>query len=192
MDCCATWVTFMFLQASVQILFWNPITVRWQDILESTRWWSYCKSTFISQNFDKISANILDCAPLVPLPNQPLRRRDCTHPYQSLTNLGILSQWITCLAYHPQIMAMIVFLWLLIDSLKWPFWQLARRISWLRPRPRSSLIMYGFILGSHWQSFLIKIAGSSVHFGPAYGHCWTPSSPNPLPSIPKLMVRQRW
>ena len=28
----------------------------------------------------------------------------------------------------------------------------------------------------------------SVHFGPAYGHSWTPSSPNPLPSIPKLMV----
>ena len=31
--------------------------------------------------------------------------------------------------------------------------------------------------------------GSSVHFGSAYGHYWTPSSPNPLPSIPKLMVR---
>ena len=36
------------------------------------------------------------------------------------------------------------------------------------------------------------IVGSSVHFGPSYGHYWTPSSQNSLPSIPKLMVRKRW
>ena len=46
--------------------------------------------------------------------------------------------------------------------------------------------MYGSISSSHKQSFMIKIAGSSVHFGPAYGHCWTPNSSNPLPSIPQI------
>ena len=47
-------------------------------------------------------------------------------------------------------------------------------------------------LGSHRQSFFIGIANSSVHFGPTCGHYWTPSSPNPLHSIPKPMARQRW
>ena len=44
-----------------------------------------------------------------------------------------------------------------------------------------------------WVHFRLPgIAGSPIHFGLAYGHCWIPSSPNPLPSIPKLMVKQRW
>ena len=147
---------------------------------------------FIGRNFDRISTNISDCALPTPSPNHPLRSNNYTHPYQPLTIPGSPSQWITCLAYHPQSMAMTAFLWLLISSLKWPFWQLARRILWLRRWPSSSLSMYGFIFGSHRQLFLIGIAGFSVHLGPSYGQCWTPSSPNPLPSIPKPMVRQRW
>ena len=133
-------------------------------------------------------ANISDHALPAPSPNQPLRSSDYTHPYRPLTSPRSPSQWITCTAYHPQSMVMTVFFWLLIGSLRWPLWQPARRLS----LPISSLSVYGFILGCHRQSFLIKIEGSSVHFGPSYGHCWTPNSPNPLPSIPKLMARQRW
>ena len=140
---------------------------------------------FIGWNFDRVSINILDHTMLAPSPNHPLRSMDYTHPYWPLIIPGSTSQWITCSTYHPQSMEMTMFLWLLIGSLKWPFLYLARRIS----RPSSSLSMYGFISGSHRQSFLIKIESSSVHFGPSYGHCWTPSSPNPLPSIPKLMVK---
>jgi hypothetical protein len=67
-----------------------------------------------------------------------------------------------------------------------------KKNTWLRPQLSSSLSVYGFVLGSHRQSFMIRIAGSSVHFGPSYGHYWKPSSPNPLPSIPKLNARKRW
>ena len=122
MSCYATWVTFVFLQVSMRTWFGKPITVRWQDILEWTRRWKCCKSTFIGWNLDKLSTNILDCALPTPSPNRPLRSRDCTHPYQPLTSPRGPSWWITCLSYHPQSMATTVFLWLLISSLKWPFW----------------------------------------------------------------------
>lgn len=185
MDWCATCVTSVFLQASMQRWFWNPIIVEWQDILEWTRQWLCCKSTFIGWNFNRTSANISDRALPAPSPNQPLRSRNCTHPYRHLTSPGRPYKWITCPTYHLESMEMISFLWLLIGSLKVPFRQLARRISQLMPWPRSSLSVYWFILGFHRQSFMIRIAVSLVHFGPTFGHFWTPSSPNTLPSIPK-------
>jgi hypothetical protein len=56
---------------------------------------------------------------------------------------------------------------------------------------KSSLNECGYTLGSHSLSYQIGTVGSSVHFGPASGQCWTPSSPSPQLSIPKLMARQR-
>ena len=110
MDFFSTWLTSVFLQASMQSWFWNPIIVRWKEILEWTRGWKCCKSTFIGQNFDRMSTNISDRALLSQSPNQTLRSRDCTHPYRTLTIPGNPSQWISCLAYHPQIMATTTFL----------------------------------------------------------------------------------
>lgn len=149
MACCATWITFMFLQVSMQRWFQNPITVSWWDILEWKRWWKCCKSTFIGWNFDRMSENISYRVLPMLSPNQLLRSRDYTHPYWPLTSLRIPSQWITCPTYHPQCMAMTTFLWLLVGSLRWTFWQPARRISWLRPWPSSCFSIYGFIFGSH-------------------------------------------
>ena len=157
MDCCANWVTFVFLPVSVRIWFWKPITIGWKEIFEWKRWQPCCKSTFIGQNLDKISSNILDRALPVPSLNLPLRSMDYTHPYWTLTSPRSPYEWIT-----------------------------------YKKRPSSSLSMHGFILGSDRKSFLIRIASSFVHFGAAYGHCQTPGSPNPLPSIPKLMPKQRW
>jgi hypothetical protein len=96
----------------------DPITVGWQDILEWTRWWPCCKSTFIGRNFDRMSTNISDHALPTPLPNHPLRSWDGTHPYRPLTNPGSPPEWITCPTNHPQRMAMTSFLWLLTGSLK--------------------------------------------------------------------------
>jgi hypothetical protein len=45
--------------------------------------------------------------------------------------------------------------------------------------------------GIPWTITSIGTTGSSTHFGQVSGHCWTPSSLNPLFSTPKLMVRQR-
>ena len=45
--------------------------------------------------------------------------------------------------------------------------------------------------GSHIVSSQIGTTGSSVHFGPVSGRCWTPNSLSPQPYILKLMVRQR-
>ena len=49
----------------------------------------------------------------------------------------------------------------------------------------------GCISGYHIPSSLIGTTGSSTHFGRVSGHCWTPSSLNPLPSTLKPMSRQR-
>jgi hypothetical protein len=37
----------------------------------------------------------------------------------------------------------------------------------------------------------IGTVGSSTHSGRASGHCWIPSSPNPLPSTPRQMAKLR-
>jgi hypothetical protein len=60
-----------------------------------------------------------------------------------------------------------------------------------KPLLNSSLNECGYTLGSHSLSSQIGMTGSSVHFGPASGRCWTPSSPSPHLSISKLMARQR-
>jgi hypothetical protein len=49
----------------------------------------------------------------------------------------------------------------------------------------------GSILGYHRPSSSTRTTGSSTHFGRVSGHCWTPSSLNPLLSTPKQMTKQR-
>ena len=132
----------------------------------------------------------------MPLPNRPSRSKAYILLYLPLVDLGNPYPRITCRACLLLSREMTVFLWSSTDSQRWPLWQLARRISQQKPLLNSSLNECGCILGSHSLSYQIKIAGSSAHFGPAPGQCWTPSSPSPQLSIPKLMARQslsiRW
>jgi hypothetical protein len=108
-----------------------------------------------------------------------------------LVDLGNPSPWITCRAFLLLRMEMTVFSWSSTDSRRWPLWRPARRISQQKPLLKSSLNECGYTLGSHSLSSQIETTGSSVHFGLASGQCWTPSSPSPQLSIPKLMARQR-
>jgi hypothetical protein len=124
-------------------------------------------------------------------PNRPLRKRACTPLFLLLTCHGNPSQWTTCRAFRPPRGEMTVFLWLLIAFPKWRLWSPARRASQHRPLPSSSLNEYGYILESHKPLSQIGIVGSSTHSGRAFGHCWTPSSPNPLPSTPRQMAKLR-
>jgi hypothetical protein len=57
--------------------------------------------------------------------------------------------------------------------------------------PRSSSNECGSILGYHRPSSPTRTTGSSTHFGRVSGHCWTPSSLNPLLSTPKQMTKHR-
>ena len=133
----------------------------------------------------------LDPALLVPFPNQPSRSKAYILHYLPLVDLGNPSPWITCWACLLLRMEMTVFSWSLTDSRRWPSWRPVRRISQQKPLLNSSLKKCGCTLGSHNLSYQIGIAGSSTHFGPAFGQCWTPSSPSPQLSIPKQMARQR-
>jgi hypothetical protein len=127
----------------------------------------------------------------VLLPNRPLRNRACTPLCLLLTGHGNPSQWTTCWAFHPPRGEMTVFLWLLIAFPRWRLWPPIRRASQQRPLPRSSLNEYGYILESHKPLSQIGTVGSSTHSGRASGHCWTPSSPNPLLSTPRQMAKLR-
>jgi hypothetical protein len=113
-DSYATWAISMFLQASVQILFWNPTTVGWQDILVWRKLWSFFRNIFIGQNFDRTSTSILDLSLPVPFPSQQLRRKDYTPLFIFQRSIGNPSQRITCLACHPPSKEMTVYLWSLI------------------------------------------------------------------------------
>ena len=108
-----------------------------------------------------------------------------------LRGLGNPSRWITCPTFHPPRKTMITYLWWLIDFRRWPFSQPARRASQRQILPSSSLNKCGSILGYHKPSSPIETTGSSTHFGRVFGHCWTPSSLNPLPSTLKPMVKHR-
>jgi hypothetical protein len=124
-------------------------------------------------------------------PNRPLRNKACTPLFLLLTGPGNPSQWTTCRAFHPPSGEMTVFLWLLIAFPRWRLWPPARRASQWRPLPSSSLNECGYILGYHKPLSQIGTVGSSTHSGRASGHCWTPSSPNPLPSTPRWMAKPR-
>jgi hypothetical protein len=54
-------------------------------------------------------------------------------------------------------------------------------------------IFFEMSVGTFWDPtnhYLISgQVGSSTHSGRASGHCWTPSSPNPLPSTPRQMAK---
>ena len=191
MDYSAIWDIFVFPPMSMWSWFGKPIIVGWQGTSVWKRPWQSCTSTSISQNSDMMLVDILGHALPTPLPNQPLRNKDCTHPYRLLTSCGSQFRWITCLASQPPSMAMTAFLCFLIGSQRWPFWLPARRPSQLRLPLSCSSSRCGFILGSHKQLFPTWIASSLVHSCSTYGHYWIQSSPNPSPSIPKLMAKRR-
>jgi hypothetical protein len=109
----------------------------------------------------------------------------------TLVDLGNPSPWVICRAFLLLSMETIVFFWSSIDSQRWPLWRPTRRISQQKPLLNSSLNKCGYNLGSHSLSSHIRTVGSSVYFGPSSGQCWTPSSPSPHLSIPKMMARQR-
>jgi hypothetical protein len=125
------------------------------------------------------------------LPNRLLRNMACTPPCLLLTCHGNPSQWTTCWAFRPPRGEMTVSLWLLIAFPRWRYWFPARRASQQRSLPSSSLNESRYILESHKPLSQIETVGSSAQFGRASGHCWTPSSPNPLPSTPKRMAKLR-
>ena len=146
---------------------------------------------YIGQTFDRMSGSTSDPALLAPFPNRPSRSKGSILRYLPLVELGNPSLWITCQAFLLLSMETTVFSWLSTDSQRWPLWRPARRISQQKPLFNSFLNECGFNLGSHSLSYQITIAGSSTHFGPASGQCWTPSSPSPQLSIPKQMAKQR-
>jgi hypothetical protein len=146
---------------------------------------------FIVRNFYRTSTSISDLAMHMPSPNQPLRSKACTPLCLLPAGHGNPSQWTTCQAFLQLSREMTMFLWGLIGFLRWASSQPARRISQWRPLPISSLNECGYTSGYHRPSYHIETIGSSAHFGPASGHCWTPSSSNASPSTPKLMSKQR-
>jgi hypothetical protein len=125
------------------------------------------------------------------LPNRPQRNRACTPLFLLLTGHGNPSEWTTCQASHLPSGEMTVFLWLLIAFLRWRLWLLARRESYQRPLPSSSLNESRYILESHKPLSHIGIVNSSAYSSRASGHCRTPSSPNPQPSSPRKMAKTR-
>jgi hypothetical protein len=127
----------------------------------------------------------------VPLPNRPLRHKECTPLCLLLTNLGNPSQWTTCRAFLQPTREITVFSWLWIDFPRWRFWSHARRESQHRPLPISSSNECGYILGYQKPLYLISTNISSSHVFQALGHDWTPSSPNPRPYTPKQMEKLR-
>jgi hypothetical protein len=172
-------------------LFGRLTTVRWKDILAWRKLWLFYRNIFIGQNFNRTSTSISILALPVPFPSQPSRSKAYTPLFLLPRGLQNPSRWITCLAFHPPRKAMIVYLWWLIDFQRWPFSQPARRELQQQILSRSSSNACGSILGYHEPSSLIGTTGSSTHFGRVSGHCWTPSSLNPVPSTLKPMARQR-
>ena len=127
--CYATWVTFMFLQASMPRWFGKHTTIGLLGILGSKKWWQYCRSISISRIFDRMSGSTSDHALHVPFPNRPSIRKASIPYCLPLVDLGNPSPWITCQAFLQLSMEMTVFFWSSTGSRRWPLWQPARRIS---------------------------------------------------------------
>ena len=137
-----------------------------------------------------MSGSTSNPALLAPLPNRPSRSKASILRYLPLVDLGNPYPWITCQAFLLLRMETTVFSWSSIDSQRWPLWWPARRITQQKPLLNSSLKECGYTLGSHSLSSHIGTTGSSIHFGRAFGQCWTPSTPSPQVSIPKPMDRR--
>ena len=189
---CATWDTFVFLQESVPRWFRKCTTVELLGISGSRKQWQYCRSISIGRIFDRMSRSTSDPALPMPLRNWPSRSKASMLHCLSQVDLGNPSPWITCCAFLILSMATTVFLWSSTNSRRWPLWRIARRISQQKPLLNSSLNGCGYTLGSHSLSSQIGTTGSSIHFGPISGWCWTPSSLSPQLSIPKLMAKKRF
>jgi len=135
--------------------------------------------------------NTLDPAPPVPFPNQPSRSKAYILLYLLLVGLRNLSPWITCPTFLLLSMTTIAFLWSSTDSLRWPSWRPARRVSQQKPLVSSSLSKCGYTLGSHSPLSQIGTTNSLVHFGQVSVRCWIQNLLSPCLSIPKLMAKQR-
>ena len=111
--------------------------------------------------------------------SKPTIKKQGLYTLLPLFDVGNPSPWITCQAFLLLSMEMTMFSWSSTDSQRWPLWRPTRRISQQKPLLNSSLNECGCTLGSHILSYQIATVGSSAHFGPASGQCWTPSSPSP-------------
>jgi len=109
MDYYAIWSTSVFLQESMQRGFGRLTTVRWKDILAWRKLCPFYRNIFLGQNFDRMSSIILDLSFPMPFLIHPSRSK--AYPPLSLlpTGLGNPSQWITCLAFFPPSMEIIVY-----------------------------------------------------------------------------------
>jgi hypothetical protein len=153
--------------------------------------WSFFRNIFICQNFDSTLASISYLGLPMPLPRQPSRSNDYTPLFILSRILGNLSQWITCLTFHPPRKKMTTHLWSLIGFQRWPSSHPIRRISQRQILPSSSSNECESIFGYHRPSSPTNTICSSTHFGRVSSHYWTPISLNPLLSIPKQMTKQR-
>jgi hypothetical protein len=115
MDYYVIYVTFVFLQESMQSGFGRLTIVRWKEILAWRKLWPFYRNIFIDQNFNRTSASILYLAMLVPFPNHTSRSKDYTPLFLLPRGLVNPSRWITCMAFHPPSKAMIAYLWWLIS-----------------------------------------------------------------------------
>jgi hypothetical protein len=72
---------------------------------------TFYRNIFIGKNFNKTSTSISDLSFLVPFPSQTSRSKTYTHLFLLPRGVGNPSRWITCLAFRPPSMTMIVYLW---------------------------------------------------------------------------------
>jgi hypothetical protein len=137
----------------------------------SKRQWKCYKNISTERNFYRRSSSISSLSLPTLLPNRLLRNKAYTPLCLLLTSHGNPYQCTTCRASCPPRGEMTVFLWLLIDLLRWRFWPPAKRASQQRPLPSSSLNESRYILESHKRLSQIKIINFSAHSGRASGHC---------------------
>jgi hypothetical protein len=138
MDCYAIWPPLCSHKRVCKDGFGRLTSVRWNDIFVWRKLWSFYRNIFIGQNFDKTSTSISDLALPFSFPSQPSRSKAYTPLFLLPRGLGNPSQWITCLAFCPPRMTMIVYLWWLIGFQRWPLSQPARRASQRHILPSSS------------------------------------------------------
>jgi hypothetical protein len=125
----AIWVITLFLQMSMQSWFENPTTVKWKETLVWRIKWLYYKSIYILWSFNRMLVSMSYPTLPPPSPSQPFKNKDYTPLFLLSIGCGNPSRWTTCKVSPRPSMEMIVYSWLLKDSIRWPFWQPTRRVS---------------------------------------------------------------
>jgi hypothetical protein len=147
------------------------------------------QNIFIGQNFDRTSTSISDLALPVPLPSHPSRSKDYTPLFLLPRGLGNPSRWITCLAFHPPSKDNDCVFVVVDQFSKMVILTACKKSITMTDTAKLFFERVWVHFGYHRPSSPIGITGSSTHFGQVSGHCWTPSSLNPLPSTLKLMAK---